>query len=475
MKTHFGSILVAMVITLITSTQAIASWNWYAEGLNDTVKYNNAYWSRPHNTFENSKFSSLGDALNQGYRAIELDVFPKPGYETIYVSHSYTSPKNNKCSGNKEFVDCLRDIKNWSDNNPGHDVISLQLDMKDFIISPMWNDRAHRLMVANIESVLGSKLYRPKDLQTYTGYSNLRTGVKNMGWPELNQLRGNIIVFGLAGPIGSKNQTQSRMIDTIGSDKMPLFICPEVTAPEHFTYNKYANGFNGSAYSHNNQWVVCGNTGDGKYWATLAAEASRNNQLMAIWSGNDHKFDAYDDMMLAVGWGATMISRETSSTHSGRIPLNGIRNSMPTHFSLQAVNSNKCVDVSGSGQSNGTDIIQWPCTGSANQAFLYSDEKQLRALHNPRYCLDPEGSASTPGWRNVVLWNCGTQKTQKWWMDYRNGGKVKQAHDGYFVLTVEAGSTSNGARIVTWGDDGSSYQNFRLLPVESDFIDWRSY
>ncbi|MGF1684734.1 phosphatidylinositol-specific phospholipase C domain-containing protein [Photobacterium minamisatsumaniensis] len=476
MKTQIWSntiMLMVLSIIMTMSPQALAAWNWYADGLNDTVKYNEAYWSRPHNTFENNKFSSLGDALNQGYRAVELDVFPKPGYEKIYVSHSYTSPTNNKCSGSKEFLDCLRDIKGWSDSNPNHDVITLQLDMKDFIISPMWNDRAHRLMVSNIESVFGSKLYKPKNLKSYTGYTSLREGVKNTGWPELGQLRGKIIVFGLAGPIGSKNQTQSRMIDTVGGDNMPLFICPEATAPEHFSASKYANGFSGSSYSHNNQWVICGNTSDGKYWATLAAEASKNNQLMAIWSGNENAFDPYDKMMQAVGWGATMISRETSTTYGNKIPLNGKRNSMPTHFMIQNVKSNLCVDVSGAGTSNGTSIVQWPCGGYGHQIFLYSDEFQLRALHHPSYCLDPEGKSV--GNKRVLLWNCGTQKTQKWTLSGDNGGMLLQNSNQNYTMAVSAGSTAAGAEVLTYQRLGVPDQNWRLIPVESSFIDWRNY
>ncbi|EAS45852.1 hypothetical protein C9J48_05910 [Photobacterium profundum] len=474
MKTQFWSTVTAMVLGVMISPFALAAWNWHAEGLNDTVKYNEAYWSRPHNTFENSKFSSLGDALNQGYRAIELDIFPNSSYTNIFVSHDFISNRNNHCGGDKYFMDCLKDIKNWSNANPDHDVISLQLDMKDFVISPTWDsNNGFKTLKSMLDNVLGSKIYRPKDLKAYVGDSDIRRGVATQGWPELGSLKGKVIVFGLAGPIGNKNQTQSRMIDVIGGDNMPLFICPEATDPSHFVYNKPANGFNASNLSVNNKWVVCGNTGDGKYWATLAAQASNNNQLMAIWSSNENAFDPYDKMMQAVGWGATMISRETSNAYGNKIPLNGKRNSMPTHFMIQNIKSNFCVDVSGQGISNGTSIVQWPCGGYQHQIFLYSDEFQLRALHHPSYCLDPEGKSV--GNSRVLLWNCGTQKTQKWTLSGDNGGLLLQNSNQNYTMAVAAGSTAAGAEVLTYQRLGGVDQNWRLIPVESDFIDWRSY
>ena len=72
-----------------------------------------------------------------------------------------------------------------------------------------------------------------------------------------------------------------------------------------------------------------------------------------------------------------MISRGNSDTFGGKLALNGRRRSVPVEFSIANEGNNKCVDVRYGSYSNGSDVIQYSCTGATSHRWIYSDEGQL--------------------------------------------------------------------------------------------------
>ena len=80
-----------------------------------------------------------------------------------------------------------------------------------------------------------------------------------------------------------------------------------------------------------------------------------------------------------------------------------------------------CIDVPNSQYQQGTQLIVYPCQGSPNQLFTYTQEGWIKA-GNTNLCLDafrPGGGASQNG--DVIgLWACGTgsdgraQANQNW-------------------------------------------------------------
>lgn len=64
-----------------------------------------------------------------------------------------------------------RPLRNWSDYNPGHLPITVQIDLKT--LDPYgWGDGQYDELHAQVAEVLGSKLYRPDDLRMFAGASN---------------------------------------------------------------------------------------------------------------------------------------------------------------------------------------------------------------------------------------------------------------------------------------------------------------
>jgi hypothetical protein len=70
-------------------------------------------------------------------------------------------------------------------------------------------------------------------------------------------------------------------------------------------------------------------------------------------------------------------------------------------YRIRAVHSNQCLDVLGADKSNGAEVVQHPCNGGANQRFrLLEDRAQaggfrtrIQAVHSNR-CLDVPGSSN---------------------------------------------------------------------------------
>lgn len=428
-----------------------------ATGLSWSDQYDDVYWSRPHNTYERSFFSRLSDPLDIGFRSIEIDIHEYVGSAKEFpVKHdSGASDTGNNCRGGAGgyLRDCLRDVRAWSDAHPGHEPITVQVDLKvGFWNSTTgWSASQLQELDRQVAEILGTRLYRPENLRAWTGYSSLRQGVAAVGWPAVSALQGKVIVTIMGGPIGDKNDTQEEYVMLHGS-QAHAFVCPNASIAGDFHWYGNADDFDDP---NTNKWVVCGNVEAVKYWKDVAASAHASRQLMNLWGGSG--FDQFHLMYLAVGWGASMISRENTDGFQGKLPYNGVRRSVPVVFSLVNVNSGKCADIQGANYSNGADINQYTCHFGANQTWIYSDETQLRAQGNSKYCYDIEGGNGNLQDKHHI-WDCDGGSSEKW----------KLQPNGSFVgmngrcIDVPYSSTSNGVRLWHYTCNGSTAQRFSL-------------
>ncbi|HEX8864913.1 MAG TPA: ricin-type beta-trefoil lectin domain protein [Lentzea sp.] len=107
----------------------------------------------------------------------------------------------------------------------------------------------------------------------------------------------------------------------------------------------------------------------------------------------------------------------------------------PATFRLRGEASGRCLDVTGAGTANGTQMITWDCHGNANQQFTQNGQ----ALQVTGKCLDvPANSGSGAVAR---IWDCTGGDNQKWNL---TTGAVTHVPTG---LCLTSSGTNNGAAV----------------------------
>ena len=123
----------------------------------------------------------------------DLSVMAKPGIKVIHVADiDYRS----HCL---LFVDCLKQVKAWSDAHPDHTPILMMINPKSSGISWTgavkvlpWVKASFDRMDAEIRTVFSEdQLITPDDVRG--AHATLREAVLAGGWPKLGQARGKII------------------------------------------------------------------------------------------------------------------------------------------------------------------------------------------------------------------------------------------------------------------------------------------
>ncbi|GLX96162.1 lectin [Herbidospora sp. NBRC 101105] len=160
----------------------------------------------------------------------------------------------------------------------------------------------------------------------------------------------------------------------------------------------------------------------------------------------------------------------TSGTISASVPAHGtvvyrVSGGTPTSPSpsptptastspLRGVASNRCVDVTGASQANGTAVVLWDCNGQSNQQWTSTAAGELRVYGNK--CLDVNNNGTADG-TGVLIWDCNGQNNQKWRF---NGDGSITAIGANKCLDVSGASTANNARIQIWTCTGASNQRW---------------
>lgn len=125
--------------------------------------------------------------------AYDLSAMARPGLKVIHVADiDYRS----HCL---LFVDCLRQVKAWSDAHPAHTPILMMINPKSSGVSwpgavkvLPWGKDAFDRMDAEIRSVFpDEQLLTPDDVRG--AHATLREAVTSGGWPKLGAARGKII------------------------------------------------------------------------------------------------------------------------------------------------------------------------------------------------------------------------------------------------------------------------------------------
>nr|WP_256489329.1 Ca2+-dependent phosphoinositide-specific phospholipase C [Pleionea sp. CnH1-48] len=408
---------------------------------------------------------------------MELDVIDSGSWQSNskgpYISHDY-SPSGANCSysGNDRLGHCFDDIRQWLNDNPNEPPLLILVDMKSGsnIFADYWNPNEIAALDSFISSYLGNKMYRYSDLTARLGsaYSgNYRERLKAIGWPLVQSLRGKVIVALTGGKLFDVNDRMESSLAVRGSNQA-TFLCPDMDADDPEEFSSTID----SISSTNSRKFFCGNVKAGDHYQLAANRAAEYKQIMHLWDrAGDFNNTDFAATWLAIGHGVQAHGWDIASPfHTpswvSEVPLVGKRRSLPVYFKLKPTHApSKCMDVSGSGSSNGTKIHQWGCHGGDNQRFVYTAEGQLRPKHHNKYCVDFSSGSAGNG-KKMHLWDCDGGDSEKWAITL-NGMFKSRSKNYSYCIDVPGWSTQNGTQWQLWGcgSAGKTNQEFILESV----------
>lgn len=127
--------------------------------------------------------------------------------------------------------------------------------------------------------------------------------------------------------------------------------------------------------------------------------------------------------------------------------------------SLRNNASELCLDIDSANMANGTNVMQWHCTGAAWQTWNYDATSGLiRSQHDARYCLDNGGTFGNGA--NLMIWSCNGNANQRFLLN--DDGSIgmrtlsTQVLDGYGVAA--------GDNVGTWWNWGGDNQRWTAVP-----------
>src|SRR5581483_10607789 len=124
--------------------------------------------------------------------------------------------------------------------------------------------------------------------------------------------------------------------------------------------------------------------------------------------------------------GVALVPRAASASVSG--PIIGL--------------AGKCIDDSDSGTSNGTAVVLYHCTGTANQNWTIPGDGTIQVFGK---CLDIKGSNSTANGTLVELWSCNGGANQQW---TPTNGELVNPRSGK-CLDVPGSNSADGTQLWT--------------------------
>ncbi|WP_413760655.1 non-reducing end alpha-L-arabinofuranosidase family hydrolase [Streptomyces sp. MMBL 11-3] len=128
-----------------------------------------------------------------------------------------------------------------------------------------------------------------------------------------------------------------------------------------------------------------------------------------------------------------------------------------TTGALRGAGSDRCLDVPGASQENGTYLQIHDCWSGTNQQWTLTDNQQLSVYGNK--CLDVPGHATTPGTR-VQIWACSGGTNQQWRVN--SDGTVVGTESG-LCLETTGGGTANGTTVQIGTCNGGAGQKWAGL------------
>jgi hypothetical protein len=127
--------------------------------------------------------------------------------------------------------------------------------------------------------------------------------------------------------------------------------------------------------------------------------------------------------------------------------------------------SNKVIDLSNSGTTDGTDAVQWGWGGGNSQKWnithLANGQYQLQGVASGK--LLEVTNASTADGAVIQIWPSNNNNCQKWTITPAGDGRFKLLNvNSGKAADVASGSTADGALIIQWPYGGGDNQQWSL-------------
>jgi lysophospholipase L1-like esterase len=124
----------------------------------------------------------------------------------------------------------------------------------------------------------------------------------------------------------------------------------------------------------------------------------------------------------------------------------------------------KCLDISGGGFADGTQLQEWDCNGTGAQAFsprVRSDGQTELVNTRTGKCVDINGLGTADGTK-AQLWTCNGSGAQAFRLDDAGNGNVHlvNTHSNKCV-DVSGSGTADGTKVQLWTCNNTNAQNWR--------------
>jgi len=168
--------------------------------LDDELRFQHLQARGTHNSYHiapdpfvlpdwNYTHSDLDVQLDGGMRQFELDVYLRGDLTGFDVMHIVNIDPGTTCA---LFADCLRVLKDWSDDHRAHHPIAVMIEMKDTFSSG--GVESLELLDAELRSVWpDDRLVTPDFVRGDA--ATLREALAGDGWPTLGELRGKAMFW----------------------------------------------------------------------------------------------------------------------------------------------------------------------------------------------------------------------------------------------------------------------------------------
>lgn len=157
----------------------------------DSLPYNQVSMKAAHNSYQRDE--EFIDQLtwhpnkpyNGGCRALELDISQSKDGKQWSVGH-----KSSYDGHYRQLSQFLSELSVYSRNNPGHDVVTLHLDLKH--VECDFPDKLDTYIRGHLDVDLATKVYTPGALMQDA--ATLSQGAEKYGWPSLSDLKSHFII-----------------------------------------------------------------------------------------------------------------------------------------------------------------------------------------------------------------------------------------------------------------------------------------
>lgn len=215
-----------------SSPRAFLRGSENAHPLDDTLRLNELQAKATHNSYHVPSTENAGEwdythapideqLARQGVRGLELDVHWDASCERYEVFHIGLLDEATTC---RVLTDCLALVRTFSERNPGHHPIFVQIEPKD-AASSVTEDRL-RALEREILSVFEPEWIITPD-EVRAGAATLADGIRTNGWPTLAASRGRLLFY-------LDDSSAAREVYTRGGrdlDERLMFVDSEIDAP----------------------------------------------------------------------------------------------------------------------------------------------------------------------------------------------------------------------------------------------------